>query len=34
VLGGRRRGGRLIGSVGLWVGLLDEKHPESRVQFV
>ncbi len=24
----------LGGSVGLWVGLLDGKHPESRVQFV
>jgi len=27
-------GGRRGGSVGWWVGLLDEKHPESRVQFV
>jgi hypothetical protein len=27
-------GGDLGGSVGLWVWLLDGKHPESRVQFV
>ncbi len=32
--GGGAGGGDFCGSVGLWVGLLDEKHPESRVQFV
>ncbi len=30
----RGRGVDFCGSVGLWVGLLDEKHPESSVQFV